>query len=111
MIGSPVTKAATNLVADPALRQPLGLLGLSGTRVTYSVHLLYATTGAPVAGAAVPIAVPGRPGCTATTNAAGTGVCSVTYPLFKDPDIFGSYGATFAGGSSSLPSGGSASLL
>ena len=39
------------LAADPARRSPLGLLGLSGTEVTYTVHLHATTDGSAVVGA------------------------------------------------------------
>ncbi len=101
----PAARAATALAGDPASRRALGLLGLSGTRVTFSTHLHATADNSAVVGATIRITIAGRQSCSAMTNAAGTAACSVTYPLFEDPPRPSSYVATFAGDSSHLPSG------
>ena len=95
-------KAATIVVGDPARRQPLGLLGLSGTRIVYAAHLRGAG-GSGVAGATLLVTIPGRRGCAAVTDASGTAACNVTYPLFGDPPPGTNYTAKFSGDSSHLP--------
>ncbi len=104
-------KASTTLIGDPAARQPLGFLGLSGTRVTYSAHMHSGADGSAVAGVTVRITIPGgRPGCAAVTDASGTARCYVTYPLFTDPPRGSSYTAAFSGDSSHLPSAAAGSI-
>jgi hypothetical protein len=87
-----VTKIPTTLTAPPAMRQSLGAV----ERITFTVRLLSAVDGQPLANRAITVIAPGGRTCSASTDASGYAICRINYVRTNVPPN-STYTASFAG--------------
>ena len=102
-----VNPAATTLTAKPA-QVAVQLPGTSGLRL--SARLSVTSTGAPVAGQSVSMAVDGTTVCTATTATDGLAACTAPLTYLLGVTLHG-YTATYVGSADYQPATGHGGLL